>query len=111
MKLLITFPIIEEKDGDKYLAKSFYYARLLESYVWKEGANLGSFELEWNNVYNFWDLKCFSMSNDKIDFEKLTTVLQGLDLKEFNCMRFNSAGLDAKGMRYWLYPKEEYGVH
>lgn len=100
-----------EKDGTKYVKDSFSNSRLLESWVWKQGASLGKYELDWNYIYNFWDLKCFSMPNNKVDFEKLTAVLKELDLKEFESMKFNSGGLHAKGMRYWIYPKEEYGVH
>lgn len=101
MKLVITYP---SPTGGLYL----WQARMLESYAWLNNCSIGKIELSWNEFYNFWDLKCLEISEHQHKLDKLTALLQSLDLERFEAMPFNCPSSKKLSMRYFLYPKKDH---
>ena len=115
MILKIARPILHNpEDGASAFPASSWVHRLLQTYFWHIGINTGNkMELSWNNVYKFWDVIIFSGPGAKVNFDELETKMKELDVEKCECKVFDyEYEIDKRhvsSMRFWLYPRPEYG--
>jgi hypothetical protein len=112
MKLILTRPIMHEDPHHRY-PKNSWTSKLIQVYGWhKGGIDLDKIDLEWNDVWNHWDLKVYSTKKCPVNFDVLPEFFMSMDLEKMNSIGYGRTNdpdvIEVR--RYFLYPKEENGL-